>query len=304
MKRKAKKKAAPKPSTALAVRKSAKAPQVIISDPQGLIRSNQAPVGQLGELATVGALGLAELKLTDAEEAVLSEPVNPADVLLKPKVKGGPPEIAYLPHIVYTRWFHRAFGRTGWACVPTAAPKKVNNLVLVTYLLYVHGVPVAAATGEQEYHENNAQQTYGDVIESTVASALRRFAKRLGVGLELWDKRWLEANFGKRAVRGNRREEFIEAEPTAPQSWPPETVAERTAAGRPVLETSPVLTKVQWERLGRIAKTMQRPEAEVNLWLKKRYQVTDLKKIEQRHYGEIIGALEARGALSLPGDGE
>lgn len=213
MKTKAKKKHAAKPSTALARR----APVVRIEDPKGLLPVHQSPVGQLGELATVGALGLAELKLTKEEDAILAEPVNPADVMLKPKVKGGPPEIAYLPHIVYTRWFHRAFGRTGWACVPTAQPKKVNNLILVPYLLYVHGVPVAAATGEQEYFETNAQQTYGDVIESTVASALRRFAKRLGVGLELWDKRWLEAHFGKRAVR-QRDADVIDAEPVRADS--------------------------------------------------------------------------------------
>lgn len=299
---KAKKKAASKPSTAVAVRakKSApakRAPEVVISG----LPMVQSPVGQLGEVATVGSLGLAELKLTAEEDRILGEAVNVSDVMLKPKVKGGPPEIAYLPHIVYTRWFHRAFGRTGWAIVPTSAPKKVGNLIMVPYLLYVHGVPVAAATGEQEYYENNAQQTYGDVIESTVASALRRFAKRLGVGLELWDKRWLETHFGKRALRGNRKEEFVDAEVEAGESFRSFVSAnEPTPSSQP----EPVLTKAQWERLGRIAEKMGRTQAEVNLWLKKSYGVTDLKKIQQRHYNEIVRQLEARGPLSLPGDGQ
>lgn len=287
---KAKKRAAKKPLTALAVRKQAKrAPEVVISG----LPIVQSPVGQLGDVATVGSLGLAELKLTAEEDRILGEPVNVNDVMLKPKVKGGPPEIAYLPHIVYTRWFHKAFGRTGWAVVPTSAPKKVGSLIMVPYLLYVHGVPVAAATGEQEYYENNAQQTYGDVIESTVASALRRFAKRLGVGLELWDKRWLEQHFGKRAVRGNRKEE--EAIDTTPISYGHEPDPEAK---------SPALTKAMWERLGRIAEKMGRPQAEVNLWLKRTYGVTDLKKIEQRHYAAIVRHLEGRGPLPMPGDGE
>lgn len=290
---KTKKKAAKKPSTALAVRKAPKVASVVISDPQGLMRANQVPVGQLGELATVGALGLAEIKLTDAEEKVLSEPVNISDVLLKPKVKGGPPEIAYLPHIVYTRWFHRAFGRTGWACVPTSAPKKVNNLVLVPYLLYVHGVPVAAATGEQEYHENNAQQTYGDVIESTFASALRRFAKRLGVGLELWDKRWLETHFGKRAVRGNRKEEAVDAEIEQGESF-------RSYVG---VDTDPKITKEQRKRLEQIRERMNRPVPEVALWLKQSYGVKSSADILQKDYAEIVKRLEARGSLPMKGDG-
>ena len=302
-KAKAKKRAAaPKKATALAVRTKAPAPLIRIQDPTGAL--TQLPFGQLGELATVGALGLAELKLTAEEDKILGEPVNPADVLLKPKVKGGPPEIAYLPHIVYTRWFHRAFGRTGWACVPTAAPKKVNNLILVPYLLYVHGVPVAAATGEQEYHETNLQQTYGDVIESTVASALRRFAKRLGVGLELWDKRWLEANFGKKAVRG-RRDEVVDAEPTR-GDWPPETVTERAKAGRPVLDVDqPKITNAQRKRMTDIAERVGRPAAEVTLWLKKRFGATGgTKDVKQSDYTEVCRLLEARGPLTFPGDGQ
>lgn len=274
---KAKKKAAPKraaKSTALVVRK--RADVVRIEDPKGFLPV-QTPVGQLGELATVGALGLAEVKLTEREEAILSEPVNPADILVR---DGG---ISYLPHIVYTRWFNRAFGRTGWAIVPTAAPKKADRLVIVPYLLYVHGVPVAAATGEHEYQETNARQTYGDVIESTVASALRRCAKRLGVGLEMWDKAWLSANTGG----GGRK---------------PAAVAQRREPVPPVVPaaSSGVITAKQWERLKEISTRAGRDDAEVKAWLKARYGA--LTEIGQQHYAAICTALEARGDLVFPGD--
>ena len=172
---KAKKQAA-KPSTALAVRpKKAKAATVTIEDPKGLMVP-QTPVGQLGELATVGALGLAEIKLTDAEEAVLARPVNPADIL----VRDG--NIAYLPHIVYTRWFNQAFGRTGWAIVPTATPKKIDKVLLVPFLLYIHGVPVAAATGEHEYSR------YGFRSLNCAPASL---AHRTGCSISRWSaRRW------------------------------------------------------------------------------------------------------------------
>lgn len=279
---KAKKKAAKKASTALAVRR----PQVIISDPKGVMQPQQ-PVGQLGELATVGALGLAEIKLTEAEEKVLAEQVNPSDILVR---DGG---IAYLPHIAYTRWFNRAFGRTGWAIVPTAAPKKSDNLVLIPYLLYIHGVPVAAATGEHEYRENNARQTYGDVIESTVACALRRCAKRLGVGLEMWDKGWLAANVGQKAAKKVQREEFYDAEPVR-----------ETPKNSSQLENTDTITKGQRERLAVIVERMNRQPAEVSLWLKKVYRVTNSKDIKRGDYDAICKALEGRGALPLPGDGQ
>ena len=273
--RKPAKKKPAKKSTALAVRRPqpAKA-EVVIHDPQHLM-AGSIPLGQLGELATVGALGLVELKLTEQEERVLSRPVNAAKILVR---EGN---IAYLPHIVYTRWFNDAFGRLGWAIVPTGKPQKGGNTVLVPYTLYVHGKPVAFAYGEQDYHENNSRQSYGDVIESTVASALRRCAKRLGVGLEMWEKTYL-ASVGKKPIQ---REPVREPDP-APAT------------------RDTVINEAQQKRLWNISRKAGRIDADVQLWLKQRYQVTATKDIRQSDYNAIVRQLEARGALALPGDGE
>lgn len=292
----AKKKAPLRRKTSTALARRPAVTRVRISDPTGAL---PVPVGQLGELATVGALGLAELKLTAEEERVLSEPVNPAAILLKPKVKGGPPEIPYLPHIVYTRWFNRAFGRTGWSIVPTAAPKKADNLVLVPYLLYIHGVPVAAATGEQEYYESNKQQTYGDVIESTVASALRRCAKRLGVGLEMWDKAWLAANV-KLPPKGrqSREPEVYDAEPVPSEPFWPKHEAAQTQGG------DQKITKEQRARLKQIVERTGRNATEVGAWLRRRFSVVSSADLLRRDYDAVCRALEARGPLVFPGDGQ
>lgn len=281
---KTKKKAA-KPSTALAVR-----PKVASVSISGL--PAQAPVGQLGELSTVGSLGLVELKLTPDEEKVLSEPVNPADIRWKPRVKDGPPEIPYLPHPVYTKWFCRAFGRTGWALVPTQRPQRVENLMLREFVLYVHGVPVASAIGEQEYYPTNKQQTYGDVIESLYASALRRTAKHLNVGLEMWDKEYLDRLPRPRGVRHVQREEFIDAESV------------REPAPAPKMDDQTPLTKAQWDRLHQIAEKAGRDAADVGMWLRKRYRLTDLKQLPRSVYHEVCRFLEARGVLPMPGDGQ
>lgn len=287
-----KKKAAKSASTALAVRKAPKAApakEVVIS---GL---PAVPVGQLGELATVGALGLAELKLTPEEDKILSEEVDPSLIQFKPAKRDGPATIPYLPHIVYTRWMNRAFGRTGWAIVPTAAPKKVDSLILVPYLLYIHGIPVAAATGEQDFIESNKQQTYGDVIESTVASALRRCCKRLGIGLEMWDKEWLKQNAKAIGKKAERKDEVRDGEWVEDPNVYTHTVSSQ-------LE-SPVITPQQLGRIAQIVERTQRNPAEVTLYLKKNFNVPRAAKLLQKDYAKVCRDLEAKGDLPLPGDG-
>jgi len=211
-----KKTVAKKPVTALAVRKPA--PQsrqqieLVINDTRHLLPQPVAPpayapaavlaVRPLGEEVVLVGLGTAELKLTAEEERTLNEPVLESEVLMKPT---GQP---YLSHPSYTRWFNRAFGRTGWALVPVTRPRINETTVVCEYMLYIHGQPVAHAIGEQEYRgvgstaqKINHEQTYGDAMEATNASALRRVAKRLGVGLELWDKRWLHAFIDRYCIK-------------------------------------------------------------------------------------------------------
>jgi hypothetical protein len=283
-----------KPSTALAVR-----PQravVRISDPHRMMPEILSPAGVLGDEAAVGALGLVEVKLTDAEEAILSEPVDPRFVQYKPAKRGGPPTIPYLSHPVYTKWFNRAFGRLGWAIVPKSKPIKNGDVIMCPYMLYIHGQPAAFAWGEQDYFPNNDNQTYGDAVESTVASALRRCAKRLGVGLELWDKEWLASlprpALPRPAVR--RQEPDPDVNYGGTYSKPKDNVE---VADEPI-------TREQRARLGVIAERTGRAPADVSLWLKVRYGVASSAKLHRRDYQDVIQALEANGALPLPGDGE
>ncbi len=208
--------------------------------------------------------------------------------------------------------------------------------VIVPYILYVHGHPVAFAQGEQEYFPKNRDQSFGDAIEATVASALRRCAKHLGVGLELWDKRWLYEFLTTRCVQvkvrdregkpqtkwrlkdgpplpyeiggssqapagdfggDTWREELEEQAPAAKQT------RQAPSAGTTDKDNDPI-TLEQRDRLKKIAEKRGRLVPEVALFLKKTWGVKSSKEIKRKDYDTICAQLEAKGPLPLPGDGE
>lgn len=274
---------------------------------------------------TIGQLGLVEVKYTEAEEAVMAESVPESEIRIKPTKEG----TVYLSHPSYTRWFNRAFGRSGWALVPCSKPLLSENTVVQPYILHIHGQPVVYAQGECEYHSNNAQQTYGDALESTVASALRRCAKRLGISLELWDREWTEAwlrKFGilvkvkvvnkrdntekvvyqwRRKVDppfwneiggGNaNREQHLPADEQAPPRRRPQATAERPAANHPKAD-SPITTEMV-TRFWTIARRAGRSDEDVKLFLKRDYNLDTSRAILRKDYENICMSAEHPGPL-------
>lgn len=261
-------------------------------------------LNMLGEDATLGALGLTEVKLTAEEEAILSRAVNPSDILIKPS---GQP---YIPHPVYTKWFNDAFGRLGWSIVPKSRPKTDGKSVTCPYILFIHGQPAAFAYGEQDYFDANKEQTYGDAIEATVASALRRCAKRLGVGLELWNKEFLDAWIAERCVmvqctgRPKPQYRLKTARPFWDEIGPWGT--DRRGGGE-VIDTSrvppagrnagAVITEPQLRRLWAIMGKARRDEAEVKGWLAVRYGLDHMRDIPRSLYDEVSNWIEQPGPL-------
>lgn len=310
--------------------------RVRVNDPDKLLMIPEQPPVPLGLLTSdpsVSNLGLVEVKLTPEEEKALSKPVVEREVLIKPT---GQP---YLPHRVYTAWFNEAFGRFGWSIVQRALPQKAaldkegsnksRQLVLVPFLFYVHRQPVAFAWGEQEYSESNAEQTYGDAVEATVANALRRCAKRIGVGLELWDRDWLETWRRNHAIQvkvkhprdskpmrkwrrksdqpfpyeiGASKADDRDDDAGAPPPGDESRLAPRPPAGNDGNDDAPI-TQPQRQRLATIAKKAGRIDAEVALWLTKKWRYKSSKEIKRKDYDAICRELEARGDLVIPGDG-
>lgn len=257
---------------------------------------------------SLGELGLVEVKLTDQEEAVLNEPVPEAEVLLKPHSSFPP---AYLSHPSYTRWFNRAFGRLGWSLVPASKPMKASGAVVCAYLLHIHGKPVALAWGEQEFHDNNKYQSYGDALEATVASALRRCAKHLGMGLELWDKDWTSAfhmkhpEMFRRAIelgreeRGSRSSSSSSSRPAQSASTAPSAAPAQPAQPEPAhhRHSGQPITEKQARRLWVIATNSGRGVEQVEAWIKRAYRVDSMKDVTRDIYDAICNAVESVGDL-------
>jgi hypothetical protein len=304
-----------KPSTAMAVRAGRPiiAPAAVVSHQEGFTKlANIGPgldyLNLLGEEVALGALGLVEVKLTDEEEAVLNRPVDIETILIKPT---GQP---YLSHPTYTHWFNAAFGRLGWSIVPRSKPRLDGPSVVCPYILYIHGQAAAFAYGEQEYHASNREQTYGDAIEATVASALRRCAKRLGVGLELWDKAFLNQFIAERCVkvfltpragdsdtrvawRLKRDAPFWNESGIAQQPKPP--IRKPVNAGTDAMQDEPISVP-QRKRLWAILRNSARDEAAVKAWLAVAYDVDSTKLIKRKDYEAVCNAIEASGPLGVP----
>jgi len=309
MKTKTRKKA--NPSTALARRKPATPAPL---KPATLVVAPTPATTALAALTDdidLGNLALVEVKFTEKEEGICNEAVQIKDVSIKPT---GQP---YLSHPVYTRWMNRAFGRTGWGMRPAAKPLKSGNSVVQPYVLYIHGKPVAFAMGEQEYFEGNKEQTYGDALEATVASALRRCMKRLGIGLELWDRAWvdnfmaeqglhvqIENKSGEKKwvwrkrgtspfwneVKGGRRRDGEDAAPA--QRQPREAAAPDPSHAHHSQSTEKI-NDAQVKRLGVIIHNSGRSPEEIQPWMERRYGFKLRKDITRNKYDEICSAIES-----------
>lgn len=300
--------------------------RVRVNDPSRLLPEviDEPAANMLGDNAATGALGLVEIKLTKKEELILSEPVNAADVLVKPT---GQP---YIPHAKYTRWFNRAFGRLGWSIVQKSKPMKQQRersmTVSAYYMLYIHGQPAALALGEAEYHENNPEQTYGDALEATVAYALRRCAKRLGVGLEMWEQQFLESFLALHCVKvfvsvdGRKKPAWrLKSSPAfwnetgpADDRKPPsgssgeseviDATPARTSPSGTHAKSGEVITERQEKRMWAIAKSAGRKGPDVLAWLREMGMVVDASDGERitvlrRDYDAVVAAIEQPGQL-------
>jgi hypothetical protein len=270
------------------------------------------PARTLSDDTQLGQLGLVEIHLTPEEERVLARPVSISEVRMKPT---GQP---YLSHPSYTRWFNEAFGRLGWSIVPVSKPFRTDKGVARDFILFVHGKPAVFATGEQDYHEANREQTYGDALEACVASALRRGAKRMGVGLELWDKEWIDAyvrehcvqvwtKFGRdepkkrwrRVVDPKLPGEFT---PTSPRDAEDEAPAQRRSAAHydtpaQAARASQPISKPQVARLHTIILNSGRTPDVVRAWIHARFGAATLDEIRQREYDLICRTIEQPGSL-------
>lgn len=264
-------KSKPRPSTAL-VRRPVVLPAVQAVD--------VTPALSTVPMMAVGVVGTLVLKPEQID--ALRRPVRDEELDWKPTRKDGPADMPYLAHNGYRDRLDAAFGLGGWGMVPVGMPQQKDAIVYVPYALVVGGIPRVYAWGEQEYHENNRQMTYGDCLEACKSNAILRCGKELGIARELWSKRYLEElrrRLGPRGGGGERREES-------------------TVRRAPEHQTNDVISEPQRNRLSVIIRNSGRTQDEVRAWVKQRYGFESSAQIPRRLYDAICEAIESPRDLS------
>lgn len=130
---------------------------------------------------------IGELKLSDAQKAILSRDVGSDEIGIKPK------GAIYLPWSRYADILNDAFSRE-WLMVPDGLPQVQNGVILYGHYLLLNGHYAGYAIGEQEFGEDcKLTMTYGEAIEAAKSNSLMRLCKGLGIGLCLWDSEFVDA---------------------------------------------------------------------------------------------------------------
>jgi hypothetical protein len=294
-----------------------KAPPKTLADTAIEDAPGQLPIARtVTDGITIGELGLQEPKLTKREREALSKPV-PED-----KIRILPTGYPYIPHGYVIELFNRALGLGAWALTPVSRPSKIAvgraELVSRGYVLHIHRVPVAFAEGEQLYYPGNAEQTYGDALEGTRGSALKRAAKHLGIGVELMDPGVWRAWRARHAVQvmvEKRVKNGDKWESKDTRQWRLKTddplPGEKGGRGSAPAKDRPVaahpdderpITEAQVTRLHAIASNVRRPATEIKMWLKVRYGIDSSREIKRSEYEYVVKCIEGTGPLPLPVD--
>lgn len=124
-------------------------------------------------------------EITEEQKAILGERLKDSDIYIKPD------GLIYLTWTKYAERLNRAFGNMGWVMVPEGMPRIMNNLVVWGFHLVIKKNYVSTAFGEQQYFDNG-RMTFGEATEGAKSNALMRLCKSLGIGLELWDKQFID----------------------------------------------------------------------------------------------------------------
>lgn len=138
--------------------------------------------------------GISGLEVSGEQSAILLGPVTISEIEIKPTGE------IYMCHIQHRRRLNAAFGIGRWALKPVGGfiktsktnYGKTQQTVCREYALHIAGKFAASAIGEATYIEENQQMTWSDACEATKSNALMRCCKDIGIGLEMWDRKFVE----------------------------------------------------------------------------------------------------------------
>ena len=138
-----------------------------------------------------------QLRLTEAEQAALTAEFPDEDFELG---AAGDPSLIYLSHDKLRQRLARVLGlgqanfirRRVWAEEYRTREGRKAVRIYFDGALIVRGVLVGEGIGDHSYFPDNAKQTYSDCLEAAKSNAYRRACKDFCVGLQAWDKVWIE----------------------------------------------------------------------------------------------------------------
>jgi hypothetical protein len=200
------------------------------------------------------------LKMTPEEVAKLTAPF-PKSVLARIPTKGH----TYIPHIFISQRLTQVFGPGQWTMI-RRQEKMQGNEIMAEWIMIIRGVFIGESWGSQEYHPNNRQQTFADVLEATRGECIRRIAgKYLDCGGEAWDPAV------QRQVSVANARERLET-PRAPAPVAPPAAVPPTAPADPVKALKAELWGLLQTEAG------CRNSADAQNWLEK-YKITKPNQI-------------------------
>lgn len=187
------------------------------------------------------------LELTKEESDALTAPFP--DEAFRPGADGKE-ELLYIEHATLRERLNAVLGVGRWSLITrrTWAEEYVTRKnepatrIYVEAVLVVRGCFAAEAIGDMTYYPKNASQNYGDAVEGAKSAALRRCAKELGIGLQVWHKdfcegwmrRKLEAEeAGREAKRQEYAKQYGTERPAATRSNAPQSSVEASQAPEP-----------------------------------------------------------------------
>lgn len=197
------------------------APNIVKHEPPAQT-VQQARVDSVAKMLDAAYQRASTLELTPEESAKLLADFPDDEVSTG---AAGDKGLLYIEHMSIRRRLLAVFGPGRWALVTrrlwtenyvTSKGDAAVRVYAETVLL-IRGCYVGEAIGAGSYFPHNPKQNYSDAAEAGESEALRRCAKKLGVGLQVWNKAWCDA-WKKRNANGPRRDE--PEQPAAPADPP------------------------------------------------------------------------------------
>jgi hypothetical protein len=151
----------------------------------------------VGALLSGAYAGASTLKLKPNEVKDLTEPFPDDAIEIRP-FDG----IIYISHMLLRERLWKVFGPTEVAEICRERfMRPDSNEIAVDLVLMARGKFLAEGVGTAKYYPNNAKGSFGDTVESAWSEALRRCAKKIGLGTQVWRPQFVREWLANNAVQ-------------------------------------------------------------------------------------------------------